>query len=149
VEATLEPVSGRKTKYAQITGKIGLEVAWQPLVSLPGRDTARLFPGSTAAVLSVFIYSANNLAKYSGASSVPIPVGHLPSAQATLSVANYTRTTGVSKDSQQAEFKQGFVFLLGRGWKSESLTIKVADTEKSRNVEENARVMLLYSCRGV
>ena len=63
VEATLEPVAGRKTKYKQITGKIGVELAWQPLVPTPGRDTARLFPGSTAAVLSVFIYSANNLAK--------------------------------------------------------------------------------------
>ena len=63
VEATLESVAGRKTKYKQITGKIGVELAWQPLVPTPGRDTARLFPGSTAAVLSVFIYSANNLAK--------------------------------------------------------------------------------------
>ena len=63
VEATLEPVAGRKTKYTKITGKIGVELAWQPLVPRPGRDTARLFPGSTAAVLSVFIYSANNLAK--------------------------------------------------------------------------------------
>ena len=63
VEATLESVTGRKTKYAKITGKIGVELAWQPLVPTPGRDTARLFPGSTAAVLSIFIYSANNLAK--------------------------------------------------------------------------------------
>eukprot|EP00092_Neocalanus_flemingeri_P008919 GFUD01009594.1.p1 GENE.GFUD01009594.1~~GFUD01009594.1.p1 ORF type:complete len:558 (-),score=154.47 GFUD01009594.1:168-1682(-) len=131
VEATLESVAGRKTKYAKITGKIGVELAWQPLVPTPGRDTARLFPGSTAAILSVFIYSANNLAKYAGASPTPIPVGHLPSAKATVTVANYTQTTGVSKDSQQAEFKQGFVFKLGKDWKTQTLKIRVDDTEKS------------------
>ena len=70
--------------------------------------------------------------QYAGASPVPIPVGHLPSAQATVSVANYTKTTGVSKDSQQAEFKQGFVFKLGKDWRTQSLTIKVDDTEKSK-----------------
>lgn len=130
VSAVLEPVAGRKTKYSSITGKIGVELAWQPLSTRPSPDTSHLFPGSTAALLSVFIYSANNLAKYAGPAPVPIPGGHLPSAQATLTVANYTRTTGVSKDSQQAEFKQGFTFLLGKDWKSHSLAIKVDDTEK-------------------
>ena len=70
--------------------------------------------------------------QYAGASPVPIPVGRLPSAQATVSVANYSKTTGVSKDSQQAEFKQGFVFKLGKDWRTQSLTIKVEDTEKSK-----------------
>jgi len=130
VEAVLESVPGRKTKYTKITGKIEMELAWQPLVSRPGPPASHQFPGSTAAVLSVFIYSANNLAKYAGATPVPLPVGHLPSAQATLTVANFIKTTGVSKNSQQAEFKQGFTFLLGADWKSHSLTIMVADTEK-------------------
>ena len=67
-------------------------------------------------------------------SPTPIPVGHLPSAQATVTVANYTQTTGVSKDSQQAEFKQGFVFKLGKDWKTQTLAIKVDDTEKSKNI---------------
>jgi len=130
VKAVLESVPGRKTKYSKITGKIEMELAWQPLVSRPGPPTSLLFPGSTAAVLTVFIYSANNLAKYAGATPVPLPVGHLPSAQATLTVASYIKTTGVSRNSQQAEFKQGFTFLLGTDWKSQSLQIEVADTEK-------------------
>ena len=69
------------------------------------------------------------------ASPVPIHVGHLPSAQETVTLANYTQTTGVSKDSQQAEFKQGFVFKLGKDWKTQTLTIKVDDTEKSKKIQ--------------
>ena len=30
---------------------------------IPGPPTSRLYPGSTAAILTVFVYSANNLAK--------------------------------------------------------------------------------------
>ena len=60
-----------------------------------------------------------------------IPTGHLPSAITTVSVANYTKTTEISRDSQQAEFKQGFVFKLGEDWRNEMITIKVDDTERS------------------
>jgi len=130
VQATLESVTGRKTKYTRITGQIGVELAWQPLVPTPGRNTAKVFPSSTAAVLSVFIYSANNLAKYVENNPVAIPTGHLPSAITTVSVANYTKTTEISRDSQQAEFKQGFVFKLGEDWRNEMITIKVDDTER-------------------
>ena len=51
-----------------------------------------------------------------------------------MTVANYTQTTAVSKDSQHAEFKQGFVFKLGKDWKTQTLAIKIDDTEKSKNV---------------
>jgi len=63
-----------------------------------------------------------------------------------LTVANYTQATGVSKDSQQAEFKQGFVFKLGKDWKSQTLNVRVDDTEKSKNILSN-KVSIFFSLK--
>jgi hypothetical protein len=36
VKASLQMVPGRKTKYDVISGEVGVEMAWQPLVPSPG-----------------------------------------------------------------------------------------------------------------
>jgi len=36
VQATLQAVPGRKSKYEKLGGEIELEMAWQPLISTPG-----------------------------------------------------------------------------------------------------------------
>merc|ERR1711973_414823 len=128
VTATLQPVPGRKSKYTNLTGTVELELAWQPLIPFPGPDTARLFPGSTKALLTVFVYSAHNLAQYSDGKT--FPSGHQPSSQVTLTVANYTKTSEISRDTQQAIFNYGEQFTLGSDWKTQTLTIAVQDTEK-------------------
>jgi len=128
VKATLQSVPGRKSKYTNLTGEVDLELAWQPLYPIPGPETSRLFPGSTSAVLTVFVYSANNLAKY--ADSTVFPAGHLPSPKVTITIANYTHTSEIARDSQQASFNYGEVISLLNNWKTETLTISVDDTEK-------------------
>merc|ERR1712098_421251 len=90
-------------------------------------------PIKTKCVVSVFIYSANNLGHYtsSGGAAVPIPVGYLPSAQATVKVGAFNKKSKIDEESQQAEFKEGFFFQLGDSWKQEKLTISIADSKKS------------------
>jgi len=132
VNASLQAVPGRKSKYTNIGGELQLEMAWQPLVPIPGPETSRLFPGSTRAVLTVFIYSATNLAKYSDGSA--FPAGHLPSAQVEIKVANYTKSSDVVRNSQTANFKLGETFSLQQSWKSQTLTVQVTDTEKNRSL---------------
>jgi len=129
VTAQVEAVEGRKTKYTNIQGTLELEMAWQPLVPTPGAVTSRLFPGSTAAILTVFLYSANNLAKYTDGTT--FAANHLPSPQATFTVANYTITSEVARDSQQPSFNFGHSFSLLDDWKTKKLTITIQDTEKS------------------
>ena len=101
VKGDLESVVGRKTKYATISGSVELDILWIPLKSSSSNQspsssssrtssTSSLSSSSTSGlsiktkcVVSVFIYSANNLAHYTsiGGTPVPIPVGYLPSAQ--------------------------------------------------------------------
>ena len=103
VKGDLESVDGRKTKYATISGSVELDILWIPLKSSslnqsPSSSSSRTTSTSslsssssstsglsikTKCVVSVFIYSANNLAHYTsiGGTPVPIPVGYLPSAQ--------------------------------------------------------------------
>jgi len=134
VTATLQAVPGRKSKYTNLTGTVELELAWQPLIPFPGPDTSRLFPGSTKALLTVFVYSANNLAQY--ADGKKFAAGHLPSPQVTLSVANYTMTSGITRDTQQAIFNHGEQFPLRSNWKTQTLTLSVQDTEQSGSFGE-------------
>jgi len=128
VTAALQEVPGRKSKYANLTGTVELELAWQPLIPFPGPETSRLFPGSSSCLLTVFVYSANNLAKYTNGKA--FTAGHLPSPQVTLRVANYTKTSDIARDTQQATFNFGEQFSLPSNWKSLTLTVAVADTEK-------------------
>ena len=38
-------VPGRKTKYANISGEVDLEMAWMPLVNVPGTHYIFFVPG--------------------------------------------------------------------------------------------------------
>ncbi|XP_023332371.1 extended synaptotagmin-3 [Eurytemora carolleeae] len=134
VQATLQAVPGRKSKYEKLGGEIELEMAWQPLISTPGSATSRLFPGSTEAVLTVFLYSANNLAKYSDGTG--LAASHIPSPRASIMVANYTQQSEIARDTQQASFNFGTSFSLQQNWKTQSLTIKLEDTESRKSLGE-------------
>ena len=87
VKAVLENVAGRKTKYSSITGSVEVEISWVPLLSSKTPGPGSLpppFPSSIQGVMSVFVYSANNLAFYTannGGAAVPTPAGYLPSPQ--------------------------------------------------------------------
>jgi len=129
-KAKLEMVHGRKTKYANISGEIDLEMAWMPLVNVPGAPTGKLFPSSTDAVLSIFVYSANNLVKFT---SGPMPAGHLPSPRAIIKVANYTSITETAKKTQQATFNHGEVYMLQSNWKTQTLVIKVEESDSGKS----------------
>merc|ERR1719450_1988941 len=90
VKAGLENVIGRKTKYSSITGSVEVDISWFPLSSTtPGPPPP--FPSTIRGVVSVFIYSANNLVFYTannGGAAVPTSPGYLPSPQASLKVGN-------------------------------------------------------------
>ena len=136
VSARLEPVEGRKTKYAQITGEVRLEVGWRPLLSTPPPPSARpSFPRQTEAVISVFLYSANNLGRYTTrAATVPLQPGYLPSPQARLTVSpGDLRTTNIIEETQQADFREGFLFMLGTDWASQTIKIQVDDSKKRKS----------------
>jgi len=120
--------SARKTKYETIQGNIEAEYVWTPLTTVPGPATARLYPGSTAAVLTFFVYSANNLAKYGGATK--FKAGHQPSPQLNIVVANNTIQSEIARNTQQASFNFGKILSLQDDWKTKSLLIKVDDTEQ-------------------
>jgi len=120
--------TARKTKYETIQGNIEAEYVWTPLTTVPGPATARLYPGSTAAVLTFFVYSANNLAKYGGAAK--FKAGHQPSPQLNIVVANHTIQSEIARNTQQASFNFGKILSLQDDWKTKSLLIKVDDTEQ-------------------
>ena len=80
----LKSLKGRKTKYPVISGQVELEVTWLPLSPSPPSRSPALPPASLPRViLSVFLFSANNLGHYvsKGGAAVPVPVGYLPSAR--------------------------------------------------------------------
>ena len=87
-KANLENVSGRKTKYTTVSGTIDVDMKWIPLTSLPPPPNKALHAAvSTQCVVTVFVYSANNLGFYTsnkGGAAVPIPVGYLPSPQVLI-----------------------------------------------------------------
>ena len=129
MEASLEPVLGRKTKYKNISGNVRLELSWSPLVSSPQPPST----SSTQAVLSLFIYSAQNLCEYTDrlGAVVPLAPGYLPSARASVSLTSArAQQSQIFRDSQQPEFKEGFLFELGQNWKSQSLKIQIDDSKK-------------------
>ena len=88
VVAKLQPVSWRPSKYRAVSGEAELELLWRPLSPAvsPRPAPAPLQLLATRAVLSVFLYSANNLAAYTGpGAAVPLPAGYLPSPQVAAS----------------------------------------------------------------
>merc|ERR1712200_248780 len=111
-----------------IGGEVEVEMVWQPLLPIPGPASDRLFPGATSAIVTVFVYSANNLAQFTGGAR--FPVGHLPSPQATVSLANYTRKSNIFKKTQQPAFNFGESLSLVQDWSTASLVISVEDTQK-------------------
>merc|ERR1719244_346691 len=132
VAVSLQSVPGRKSKYTNIGGDVELEMAWQPLAPIPGLETSRLFPGSTKAVLTVFLYSATNLAKFADGGA--FPAGHIPSTQAEIKVANYTKSSDVIRDNQNANFNLGEIFSLQQNWKTQTIDINIKDTEKNKSL---------------
>ena len=131
MEASLEPVLGRKTKYKHISGSVRLELSWSHLVSSPQPPST----SSTQAVLSLFIYSAHNLCEYTDrvGAVVPLAVGYLPSPRVSVSLTSArVQQSKICRDSQQPEFKEGFIFELGQNWKSQSLKIQIDDSKKRK-----------------
>ena len=51
--------------------------------------------------------------------------------QATVKVGSEVKTSGVLKETQQAEFKEGFTFKLGQYWNAKPLVIEITDAGKS------------------
>ena len=51
-----------------------------------------------------------------------------------MSIGSGEQESGIIKESQQAEFNQGFYFKLGDTWESETVKIRVDDTKKSRHL---------------
>ena len=151
-------MEGRKTKYAQITGEVRLEVGWRPLLSTPpapssARPSARpSFPRQSEAVVSVFLYSANNLGRYTTrAATVPLQPGYLPSPQARLTVSSGDlRTTNIIEETQQPDFREGFLFLLGTDWASQTIKIQVDDSKKRKSLNfyilDFSCPLCLYRC---
>ena len=76
----LKPLKGRKTKYPVISGQVEVEVTWFPLSPKPPSVPMTSVP---RVIISVFLYSANNLGHYvsKGGAAVPLPPGYLPSAR--------------------------------------------------------------------
>ena len=80
----LKSLKGRKTKYHVISGQVELEVTWLPLSPVPPSSSPVLpLTSLPRVILSVFLFSANNLGHYvsKGGAAVPVPVGYLPSAR--------------------------------------------------------------------
>ena len=150
VSARLEAVEGRKTKYAQITGEVRLEVGWRPLLSIPPPPSGRpSFPGQTEAVVCVFLYSANNLGRYTPrGATVPLQPGYLPSPQATVTLTSAgLRNTKILEETQQANFNEGFLFLLGTDWASQTIKIQVDDRKKRKSFSVTNKFYILhFSC---
>lgn len=97
VEASLEPVLGRRTKYKQISGAVRLEVSWSPLHSSP-------HPAS------VFIYSANNLGHFTDGRGAPVtlqgqrslsPLLGLNIRRLAETLSRQTSNKAFSSDSEQ------------------------------------------------
>ena len=76
----LKALKGRKTKYPVISGVVEVEVSWLPISTVLPLTSPR-------AILTVFLYSANNLGHYvsKGGAAVPLPPGYLPSARVSWS----------------------------------------------------------------
>ena len=142
VSARLEPVVGRKTKFTQITGEARLEVGWRPILSAPPQppppSASPSFPGESEAVLSVLLYSANNLGGYTTRGPpLPLQPGYLPSPQATVTLSSAgPKNTKTIEETQQADFKEGFLFRLGADWASQTLKIQVDDRKKRNSLEK-------------
>ena len=86
----LKPLKGRKTKYPVISGQVEVEVIWVPLSTKPPSGPPHPFLPMISVprvVISVFLYSANNLGHYvsKGGAAVPLPPGYLPSARVSWS----------------------------------------------------------------
>ena len=80
----LKPLKGRKTKYPVISGQVEVEMTWFPLSPKPPSVPMTSVP---RVIISVFLYSANNLGHYvsKGGAAVPLPPGYLPSARVSRS----------------------------------------------------------------
>jgi len=111
--AFLEPLDGKKTKY-QIAGEVTVEMSWIPLVVSPGG--ARLFPGTTEAVLTVFLYSAHNLMDAEGGA---------PNVGVAVAVGEDARQSKVMDNSPQPEFMEEFLFMLGEDWADKQIAVDV------------------------
>ena len=72
-------------------------------MSTPGGE--RSFPGATEAILTVFLYSANNLESAEGVA---------PSVVVGVAVGGEVRESQEKENSPQPEFLQEFIFMIGR-----------------------------------
>jgi len=139
VTESLVPVPGKRTKYTNTQGQVTVEFIWRPLVSSPSPTTPpppsspSLPPNlGPAAVLTVFVYSANNLDWYisSANRSTAVPQSHQPSPRVSVSVGSGNSQTGQPvTNTRQAEIKQGFILELGEDWSRNSLKIEVIDSK--------------------
>jgi len=137
VTESLSPVPGKRTKYTNTQGQVTVELVWRPLVSSPPPTTPPPSSPSLpslgpAAVLTVFVYSANNLDWYISPDnrSTAVPQSHQPSPRVSVSVGSGNSQTGQpSTNTRQADIKQGFILELGEDWSRNSLKIEVIDTK--------------------
>jgi len=139
----LQPVAGKRTKYPKLSGQVELELVWRPLLATPPQNSLRRSSTTSSsipcAVLTLFLYSANNLNWYSNPETA-VPAGHQPVPRASLVLGSTppagsssfqpdgeVQTTSSVRRSRQVELNEGFKFLLGEDWSSKSIRITMED----------------------
>jgi len=146
VSLPLQPVAGKRTKYPKLSGQVELELVWRPLLATPPTSSVKRTSSSSSsipcAVLTLFLYSANNLNWYSNPEAA-VPAGHQPIPRASLVLGSPTpagsssfqpdgevQTTKSVRQTRQVELNEGFTFLLGEYWDSKSIRITVEDSNQ-------------------
>ena len=101
----MKALKGRKTKYPVISGVVEVEVSWLPI-------SPALPLTSLRAVLTVFLYSANNLGHYvssGGGPAVPLPLGYLPSPRVSQRVDKLIQCVNIRRLLNLATWNYGEV----------------------------------------
>jgi len=147
----LQSAVGKRTKYPKLSGQVELQLVWRPLLPTPpsasvkrASSTSSFSSSSSSssipsAILTIFLYSANNLNWFSKPEAA-VPTAHQPVPRASLVVGATVRsvfqpdgevqTTNSVRRSRQVDLNQGFTFLLGVDWRSKSVQITVDDSSQ-------------------
>lgn len=120
---TLEEDENEKTKYDTITGSVQVSMMWLPLSPTPPDELS--YNGSTRMVVTVFVYSCNNLTEFADGSAVD----GVPTTRLVCSMAGFVNKSETKKNTQHPEFQEGFTFPVGEG--SEELDVHLEVLEEN------------------
>jgi len=107
-----DPLQNSSNDPTPISGDISFELRWRPFLTSPDSFEN----GPNIVLLTVFLYSCNNLMEFADGSKIEENEGIPEENQVVIQITGQPKKSQIVKNTQHPNYEEGFTFILSDNW---------------------------------